>query len=90
MPKKMTESGDVRISEGGSEEGGVCDHQSFGGRKKNGGELSHLEAVGDLYAMDGTIKQTSYVCEKHYADLDIYLDDLGAKLTTTFGALLDN
>ena len=64
--------------------GVVSDAQIDGGTKKDGGELSPLEAVGHLYAMDGTIKQMSFDSDKHYADLDVYLHDLRAKLTTTF------
>ena len=69
---------------------GVSETQICCVSTKDGGEVSPLEAVGHQYAMDGTIKQMSFASDKHYADLDIYLDDLGAKLTTTFGALLDN
>ena len=69
---------------------GVRDDQSGGGSKKDGGEVSPLEAVGDLYAMDGKIKQMSFVTDKHYEDLDVYLYDLRAKLTSTFVYLLDN
>ena len=69
--------------------GGKSDDQSGGGRKNDGGAMSPLEAVGHLYAMDGTIKQMSFLSDTHYADMDIYLDDLRAKLTTTFLELLD-
>ena len=43
----------------------VSDAQSGRGSKKDGADVSHLEAVGHLYAIHGTIKQMSFVSEKH-------------------------
>ena len=68
---------------------GVTAAQIGGGSKKDGGVLSPLEAVGHRYAMDGKIKQVSFVSDKHYSDLDIYEEHLRAKLTTTILDLLD-
>ena len=48
-----------------------------------------LEEVGHRYATDGKIKQVLVVREKHSTDLDVYLDHLRAKLTTTFLDMLD-
>ena len=45
--------------------GVVRDDKSGGGLKEHGGEVSPLEAVGHLYAMDDTIKQMSFVSDKH-------------------------
>ena len=70
--------------------GGVRDDKSGGGTTEHGGAVSPLEAVGYLYPIDGTIKQVSFLSEKHYADLDIYLDDLRASLTATLLELLNN
>ena len=39
--------------------------------------------------MDGTIKQMSFVSDKHYADLAVYLHDIRHKLNTTFFELLN-
>ena len=36
--------------------GGVCDDIIRGGLNEHGGELSPLEAVRHIFAMDGTIK----------------------------------
>ena len=63
--------------------------QIAGGSKKDGGEMSPLEAVGHRYAMEAKIKQVSFVTAKHFSDLDVYLEHLPAKLTTTFLDLLD-
>ena len=51
--------------------------------------MSHLEAAGQRYEMDGKIKQVSFVSEKHFSDLDVYMEHR-AKLTTTFLDMLDN
>ena len=64
--------------------------QSGEGQTENATSFSPLEAVGHLDAMDGTNKQRSLVSDNQYADLDINVDDLRAKLTTTFLELLDN
>ena len=63
---------------------GVRDDQSGGVSKRVGGEVAPHDSVGDLYAMDGTINQMAFVSVKHYSDLDDYLHDLRAKLTSTF------
>ena len=61
----------------------------IGGGSKDGGEVCPLEALGHRYAMDGKIKQVSFVSDKHSTDLDVYLEYLRAKLTRTFLDLLD-
>ena len=68
---------------------GVVSVAQIGGGSKEG-EVSTLEAVGKRYAMDGKIKQVSFVSEKHFTDLDVYLEHLCPKLTTTFLAMLDD
>ena len=61
--------------------------QIGGGSKK---DVSPLEAVGQRYALDGTIKQMTFVSDKHFSDLDDYLEHLRVKLTSTFLELLDD
>ena len=39
-----------------------------------GRRMCPLEAAGDRYALDGSIKQMTFVCDKHFADLDAYLE----------------
>ena len=51
-------------------------------------EVCSLEEVGYRYAMDRKIK-VSFVSEKHFTDLDVYLEHLRAKLTSTFLDMLD-
>ena len=48
-----------------------------------------LEEVGHRYAMEGKIKQVSFISEKHFTDLDDNLDHLRVKLPTTFLDMLD-
>ena len=93
VPVKMAEVVDVIMSEGvevNRSFGGMRDDKTGGETKEDGGEVSPLEALGDLYAMDASIKQMSYGSDRNYADLDVYLHDLRAKLTTTFLELLEN
>ena len=62
---KKSEVDDVNMSEGVVLDraiGGMSDDQSGGGSKK---DVSPLEAVGHLYAMDGKIKQVPFVSDKH-------------------------
>ena len=68
-------------------DGGVTAAQIYGGSKDD--EVSPLESVGHWYAMDGKIKQVSFVSEKHFSDLDVYMEHR-AELTTTFLDMLDN
>ena len=66
---KKSEVADVKMSVGVVLDcaiGGVSDDQSGGGLDANAAELSPLEAVGHLYAMDGTIKQMSFVTDKRH------------------------
>ena len=56
--------------------GGVSGDQIGGGSMK---EVSPLEAVGHRYALDGTIKQMTFVSDKHFLNLDDYLEHLRAK-----------
>ena len=67
----------------------VREVQNGGGTKKDGGQVSPPEAVGHRYAMNGKIMQVSFDSDKHYSDLDVYLQDLRPKLTTNFLDLLD-
>ena len=67
-------------------DGGVSGAQLGGGSKK---DVYPLEAVGHRYALDGTIKQMTFVSDKHFSDLDVYLEHLRAKLTSTFLAMMD-
>ena len=93
----MTEGADIKKSE--IDDGkmvcdeldrGVSESQIGAQSTEDGGEVSNLEALGHLYSMDRTIMQMSVVRDKHYADLDVYLDDFRVKLTTTFLDLLEN
>ena len=68
---KMSEGVDMKKSEGEDVKmsrlpvnraiGGVSDDQSGEGLDANAAEVSPLETVGHLYAMDDTIKQMSFV-----------------------------
>ena len=49
---------------------GGSESQIRGGSKKDGGDVSPLEALGHRYAMDRKIKQVSIVSDKHFIDLD--------------------
>ena len=69
---------------------GTNQRVQIGGVPKNDSEVSPLEAVGHRYAIDGKIKQVSFISTKHFSDLDVYLEHLRAKLATTFLELLDD
>ena len=75
---KITEGVDAKMSgdEMDSALGGVSGDQIGGGSKK---DESPLEAVGHRYALDGTIKQMTFVSDKHFSDLDDYLEHLRDK-----------
>ena len=62
--------------------------QFGGGSRKDGCVVSHLDAVGYQYALDGTSKQVWLVSHKHVSVLDVYLEHLRVKLGTTFLDLL--
>ena len=62
---------------------GALTAAQFGeGSKKDGVEVSLLNAVGQRHAMDSKIEQVSFVSDKPFSDLDIYLENPRAKLTT--------
>ena len=61
--------------------------QIGGGSKNN---VSPLQAVGHRYAVDGTIKNMTFLSDKHVSDLDDYLEHLRAKLTTTLLDMIDD
>ena len=67
--------------------GGVSDAQFGGGSKK---EVSLLEAMGHRYTLDGTMKQVSFVRDKHFSDVDVYFEHLRAKVTSTFLDMIDD
>ena len=77
---KIKEGVDAKIP-GDEVDSGVSDAQIGGGSKK---DESPLAAVGHRYALDGTIKQITFVSDKHFSDLDDYLEHLRVKLTSTF------
>ena len=68
-------------------DGGLSDAQISAGLKK---DVSSLEAVGHRYALDGIIKQMTFVSDKHFSYLDDYLEHLRAKLTQTFLDMIDD
>ena len=78
QPNTGSDAAAVKIMEGVTGDGGVSDAQ-IGGGSKNDDEVSPLEAVGHRYAMDGKIKQVSFVSDKYFSDLDVYLEHLRAK-----------
>ena len=86
---KIAEGHEVKMSSVGVDcaIGGFTDDLMCAWPKK---DVSPLDSVGQLYAMDGAIKQMSFISDKHYADLQFCLDDLPAKLTAIFLELLDS
>ena len=53
-------------------------------------DLSPLKTVGERYSIDGKIVQVTLISDKHYSDLDVYLEDLRNKLMSTFTNILDS
>ena len=47
-------------------------------------DLSPLKKVGERYSIDGKIVQVTVIRDKHYSDLDVYMEDLRNKLISTF------
>ena len=52
-------------------------------------DVSPLEAVGLRYALYVTMKQVTYLSDKHFSDLVVNIEDFLANLATTFLDLLD-
>ena len=73
----------------GAGDGGVSDDHIGGGSTKDAEDVALLEALRHRYAMDYKIKQVSFVNEKILSELDVYLEHLRAKLTTSILHLLD-
>ena len=53
-------------------------------------DLSPLKSVGERYSIDGKIVQVTHISDKHYSDLDVYLEDLRNQLMSTFTDILDS